>query len=89
MEDSLDLPLRKPVSIGDVTYSELKLSEPTVGELVASSKAGNAMEQAAMLIHLNSKLPKRAIDQLSQRDFQDAADFLAHFGDASPIATGT
>jgi hypothetical protein len=88
-EDTLTLTLRKPVSLGDQTYTELQLCEPTVEQLLKSSKAGAGMDQAVELIHLNAKVPKAVVLKLSHRDFNEAVDFLGRFGETSQPTAGT
>lgn len=79
--------LRKPVDLGGVTYAQLDLREPTAGELSKANKAGDNVDAAITLISLIAKVPRGAVEQLSQRDFQEANDFLASFA-ADGLATG-
>ena len=73
--------LRKPIELGGVTYAELVLREPTAGELSKATKegAGNNVDLAIALIAIIAKLPRGVINQLSQRDFTEANDFLGSF----------
>jgi hypothetical protein len=87
-QDSMVLTLRKPVSLGDQTYAELDLCEPTVEQLLKSSRAGAGIDQAVELIHLNAKVPKAVVLKLSHRDFNEAVDFLGRFGETSPPTGG-
>ena len=84
MEDTLQLTLRKPVKVGEVEYAEFNLTEPTVAQLIASSKAGTPLEQAAQLIRLNAAVPMRAVEQMGQRDFEEAAAFFGRFQPQAP-----
>ena len=84
VHDTLTLRLRNPVKVGEVEYAELKLTEPTVAQLIASSKAGTPIEQAVQLIRLNAALPMRAVEQLGQRDFEAAAAFFGRFQTQAP-----
>jgi len=83
LADEKTITLRKPLKVGDVTYDHLDLREPTAKDLAEASKAGNDVEQAIALISRIAKVPKIAIDQLSQRDLKEAADFFDRFNDVS------
>ena len=82
-EDEFVLELRVPIDLGGVTYSELKLSEPTVKQLREAAKLGGGIEWGAKLIQLNAAVPMAVVDRMTQRDFGRAADFFGHF-DGSP-----
>lgn len=73
--------LRKPVMLGDVTYAELTLREPTAGELSKATRGGggNNVDVGIWLISLVAKVPRGAVEQLCQRDFTEANDFLGSF----------
>lgn len=86
-EEEKTLELRKPVKLGEVEYSSLHLREPTAGELSKASKAGGNVDIAIALISLIAKVPRGAVEKLSQRDFQEAADFLGSFTGGG-LATG-
>lgn len=79
LPDVLELVLKKPVTHAKTEYTVLNLSEPTAGQLIKASKAGNALEQGATLIHVNAAVPMGVVEQLSQRDFDEAASFFARF----------
>ncbi len=87
MDDEKVLVLRKPVSMGGkegVNITELHLREPTAGELDTASRVpGSNVTQAIKLISLVSKVPVKAIEQISQRDLAEASDFLGSFVDPS------
>lgn len=87
VEEEKTMVLRKPVKLGDVEYSSLDLREPTAGELSKASKAGGNVDIAIALISLIAKVPRGAVEKLSQRDFQEAADFLGSFTEAG-LVTG-
>lgn len=82
-DDELALSLIKPVTLGKgdaaVTYSELKLREPTAGELEKASREDTAIGTTITLISMIAKVPRPAIERLSQRDLKAANDFLASF----------
>jgi len=79
MPDEKTITLRKPVTLGGVTYEKLDLREPTAGELAKATKAGGNVDVAIALISLIAKVPRGAIEGLSQRDLQEASDFLGGF----------
>lgn len=75
----LTLTLRKPITLGTLTYEKLELTEPLAGDLIKAGKAGTDLEQLAELIRLNAKVPRGVVDQLLQRDLMAAAAFYAPF----------
>jgi hypothetical protein len=81
IQDEKVIPLRKPVVLGGVTYAELALREPTAGELSKATRAGgdNGVDVGISLISQIAKMPRGAVEQLCQRDFQEANDFLGSF----------
>ena len=79
LQDEKTITLRKPVSLGGIEYKTLDLREPTAGELAKATKAGGNVDVAIMLISLIAKVPRGAIEGLSQRDLQEASDFLGSF----------
>lgn len=76
--------LRKPVVLGDATYAELALREPTAGELEKASGATTQIGVVISLIAAICKLPRSAVEKLSQRDLREASDFLGSFSDDFP-----
>lgn len=79
IEEEKTIVLRKPVVLGGVTYAELNLAEPTAGQLSKASKQTNNVDVAIALISIIAKVPRAAVEALSQRDFSEANDFLASF----------
>lgn len=77
--DELTVTLRKPVTVGDITISELKLREPTVGELEKATAKGTDLHQAKMLVSIVAGMAPEFIDRIGARDFKLAADYLANF----------
>jgi hypothetical protein len=84
VQDEKTIVLRKPVTLGGVTYEKLDLREPTAGELAKATKAGGNVDVAIALISLIAKVPRGAVEGLSQRDLQEASDFLGSFTLAGP-----
>ena len=79
VQTEIIIKLLKPVQLGAVVFEELTLSEPTVGELRKSSKAGDSLDQLATLININAKVPMAAVDMLCQRDMSACANFFSRF----------
>lgn len=81
--EEMAMPLLKPIVVGKgeaaVTYEELKLREPTLGELRKANKAGDSYDVLAKLIQLVCGMPEAAVDRLLQRDMEAAADFFGQF----------
>ena len=78
-EDTYELTFEAPITFAKVEYASIKLTQPSVKDLRASSKAGNALDQGAALIAFNAKVPPGVVDLMCQRDFERASDFFAHF----------
>jgi hypothetical protein len=83
VEETTSISLRKPLALGHETWPRLDLREPTLGELKRAG-GGGSLTEAGTLIALITGIPPAAIDQLGQRDFQEACDFLAGFSKAAP-----
>ncbi len=86
--DTFTMPLRRPITIGKepntITYSTLELREPTAGELEKATREGTNVGVSITLIHLVSGIPRRAAEQLSQRDLKEASDYLGGFTEDGP-----
>lgn len=82
MIEELTIQLRKPVSIGDIVYSELKLQEPTAGQIEkASAASANGVGMVINLISAVAVVPRKVAESLCQRDFKEASNFLESFED--------
>ena len=88
MIDELTLVLSKPIDLAGEIYTELNLTEPTVKQLRAASKAGNGLEWGVALVSVNAVVPMAVVDRMTQRDFERAADFFVQFGSVSPTTSG-
>ena len=89
LQTELTLQLLTPVTFAKVEYTELHLTEPSGGDLIAAGKAITQMEQLVTLIYLNAKVPRGAVELMKQRDLMAASSFFGHFGDESPPTSGT
>lgn len=81
--------LRQPIKVGNNDYTELKLTEPTSGQLVKASLGRTQMEQLVILVQLNAKVPMAVMDLVPQTELDEAADFLGRFGNVSPKTSST
>ena len=88
-QDEFTLELRKPLVVGEVTYASLKLREPTAGELSKANKQSDPIDTMILLISMIAMVPKTAIEQMTQRDLEEAADFLGHFSGDSQKTSET
>lgn len=90
--DEKTIKLRKPVMIGSgdgaITYTELALREPTAGELESSTRADTSVGTMINLISAIAKVPRKAIEQLSQRDLAEASSYLSGFTDPGEPEVG-
>lgn len=90
MDIEKTIPLRNPVTLGDVVYDKLELREPVAGEIEkASSTATSSIGSVINLISIVGKVPRRVAEGLCQRDFQEAGDFLDSFSKAVPTTGET
>jgi hypothetical protein len=80
--DTLTVPLRTPVTLGTgpaaLSFSELKLREPTAAELMQWDKLSGA-EADIMAVSVVSGVPKAAVEMIGVRDLNQAAKFIAGF----------
>jgi Phage tail assembly chaperone proteins, E, or 41 or 14 len=79
LPDELVITLRKPVKLGDVEYTELKLREPTAGEIEKASNVANPMGSNILLVSLVAAMPKPAVEKIGARDLKTASDYLQGF----------
>ena len=91
-EEETTIELSKPVVIGSgdtaQTFTELKLREPTAGEIEKASRADTSAGSAITLISLITKIPRTAIEKISKRDLVAANKFLEGFSAAGPSEAG-
>jgi len=85
-EDEITITLSKPVIIGkaenSVTYDEIKLREPTAGEMEKAARADTMIGSAITLISLVGAIPRGAVEKFSKRDLVAANKFLEGFTEA-------
>ena len=61
--DEFIVALRKPVKLGDVEYAELKLREPTAGELQKAGLIADPMGSNILLVSLVTAVPKGVVEK--------------------------
>jgi len=76
--ESLTVTLRKPVSLGDQSYTQLALREPTAAEWQQWSKL-EGVEADIMAVSIVSGTPKPVVERIGARDLMTAARYLARF----------
>lgn len=76
--DEMVIPLRKPIVHATITYSEIKLREPTAGELKLWDKL-NGAEADIMAISTVGAVPKGVVEQMGARDLLVGSRYLARF----------
>jgi len=89
LPDELVIDLRKPVTLGSETYTQLVLREPTAGEVAQAQKAGGGLASDIVLIALVSGVPKPGVERIGYRDTQRAVQYLAGFMVGGPETGGT
>ena len=85
-EDEITITLSKPVVIGKaesaITYDEIKLREPTAGEMEKAARADTMIGSAITLISLVAAIPRSVVEKFSKRDLVAANKFLEGFTEA-------
>lgn len=91
MEEDIVFELAKPVVMGKgedaITYSEIKLREPTAGELEKAARADTNVGSLITMISLVAKIPRGAVEKFSKTDLMAAEVALGSFtagGQATP-----
>lgn len=83
LEDEITITLSKPVVMGKaenaVTYDEIKLREPTAGEMEKAARADTMIGSAITLISLVGAIPRSVVEKFSKRDLVAANKFLEGF----------
>lgn len=74
----LTVPLRTPVPLGEITYSELKLREPTAAEWTRWDKF-TGIEADIMAVSTVAGVPDQVIRQIGARELMKAARFILLF----------
>lgn len=85
-EEEKTIQLRKPLVLGTgenaITYSELKLREPNAGEIArAQIGAPTDTDISLNLLCYVAGIPRKAADQLCQRDLRTVASFFSQDSD--------
>lgn len=80
MLDELTITLRKSITLGTIEYTELKLREPTAGEMQkAGAIASDGMASNILLVSLVTGMPKQAVEKIGARDMHQAVEYLQGF----------
>ncbi|MBW8824458.1 MAG: phage tail assembly protein [Xanthomonadales bacterium] len=79
IQNELVITLLRPVKLADLEFLEVRLTEPTMGQMRQASKAGGPLDQLAMLIAQNASVPPAVVDRMLKRDIDRAGDFFAQF----------
>lgn len=78
LPETLTIPLREPLKLGEQSYAVLELREPTAAEMMQWDKL-SGVEADARAISLVSGWPEPVVKQLRARDFIRASKFVASF----------
>jgi hypothetical protein len=89
VQDSITITLPQPIKLGSLDFTELKLSEPTLGQLRKANREVHSLDQLAVLIHLNANLPPAVVDQLPQRIVDECSAFFGRFASDSQTTSET
>lgn len=78
LPDTLTFPLRKPIELGEETYSEITLHEPTQDDLAGTASLDDH-GATKYLIAKTSGFPQVVVSKMTVRDLKKAAAFLQSF----------
>jgi hypothetical protein len=81
--DELVITLRKPVELGDIKFHELRLREPTAGEMIELG-ADTGWQGDVKAISLISGVPEPALRKIGVRDARKASEYLGLFFATDP-----
>ncbi len=81
--DTLTIPLDPPLSVGGVEYPELKLREPTAGEL-AQTDGLSGYASDLQIVSVVTALPIAAVKKIPARAFVRATKFIGSFMKPDP-----
>lgn len=84
MQDTITITLPQPINVGSVQFTEITLTEPTMGQMRKAGEGKSQLDQLALLIQHNAKVPAQVVDQLPKRVVDECAGFFGHFTSASP-----
>jgi len=76
----MTVPLRSPVQLGELTYTEIKLREPTAAEWKQWDKL-TGIEADTKAISVVAGVPEQVIDKIGARALMKASRFLLLFLD--------
>lgn len=82
--DEKTITLRKPIELGDLSFVELELREPTNAERRKAAQAGGSFSIAIAQIAMLGKWPKAAVKGLCSRDFMEAVKYFGGFSRRRP-----
>lgn len=70
LNETVTVPLSKPVTHGDQTFSELIFREPTVGDLILGDQVGTGqLARMSVILASISDVPLPAFKKIRARDF--------------------
>lgn len=80
LNDELVVTLRKPVTLGSETYTQLALREPTAAELLQWDRLEKT-EADIKAVAIVSGVPEAAVRMIGARDLITASRFIGSFLD--------
>jgi hypothetical protein len=87
MPDELVIALRRPVEISGRSFTELRLREPTAGEM-RLVRAKPTLDQQIFAVALISGIPEGAVERMPISVVTAAENYLAGFLNAAPPTGG-
>lgn len=87
-EEEITITLSKPIVIGKdataQTFDEIKLREPTAGEMEKAARADTNIGTVITLVSLIAVIPRGVVEKITRRDLMAADKFFQTFTDAGP-----
>jgi hypothetical protein len=84
MAKTVPYKLVDPITLGDVTYSDLTVRPPTVGDMIEASDGRNSVDVSALLIASIANVPYVAVKKMGLQDMEALSEILAGFRKAPP-----
>lgn len=83
LPEELLITLRKPVTIGELSITEIRLQEPTASQMLQWDRLSGT-EADIVAVSIVSGIPKPAVEKIGARDLLKGARYIAAFLSDAP-----
>ena len=84
-QDQKIIPLRKPLTLGELSFDSITVREPTIDELDQALKQPTQIATAMALLATVSGIPIALIKKVPTSEFTQATNALSSFMPDSPV----